>query len=99
MAGMEALSLEWFAAPSQGHERVICTGVFDLLHVGHVRFLVGCAGRRPAHLSWGSRTTSASARARVDARPLQPAAERAEMLAALAVVDGVFVIHGPPSSA
>jgi D-glycero-beta-D-manno-heptose 1-phosphate adenylyltransferase len=73
----------------------VCTGVFDLLHIGHVRFLAG-ARAAGACLIVGVESDP-RVRARKGAgRPLVPAAERAEVVAALAMVDGVFVVHGPP---
>lgn len=72
-------------------ERVILTnGAFDLLHVGHVRHL-------HAAKQLGGRVVVAinsdeSVRAlKGDQRPIMPAAERAEIVAALEDVDAVVV--------
>jgi D-glycero-beta-D-manno-heptose 1-phosphate adenylyltransferase len=90
-----ALALEWFSGlgPASA-DRVVCTGVFDLLHIGHVRFL------QAARAAGGSLVVGVEDDRRVAARkgpdrPLVPAAERAELLGALAAVDGTFVVHGP----
>lgn len=74
---------------------VIATGVFDVLHVGHVRFL------NAARAAGDLLVVGVEDDVRVTAwkgprRPVHPAVERAEMLSALRPVDGVFVIHGDP---
>ena len=67
---------------------VVCaSGCFDLLHPGHIRLL------EQAH-SLGdilvvALESDAAARSRLASRPITPAAERAEILAALAAVDYV----------
>ncbi|MFN0070305.1 MAG: adenylyltransferase/cytidyltransferase family protein [Chloroflexota bacterium] len=72
----------------QGQCIVLTNGCFDLLHVGHVRSLEYAA-------SLGSRlivgiNDDASVQAlKGSGRPLLPAAERAELIAALACVDMV----------
>jgi D-glycero-beta-D-manno-heptose 1-phosphate adenylyltransferase len=96
MIRSDALNLEWFARPSGARAGVVCTGVFDLLHVGHVRFLAGARAAGPALVVGVEDDLRVRAR-KGPARPLVPAPERAELLAALAVVDGVFLVHGPPA--
>ncbi len=69
------------------------TGVFDVLHVGHVRFLRGAAAR--GHPLVVGVEDDARVRAwKGPNRPINPADERAELLTGLRVVDGVFVIQG-----
>jgi D-glycero-beta-D-manno-heptose 1-phosphate adenylyltransferase len=69
---------------------VFTNGVFDLLHVGHLRYLqharrlgdalvVGLNSDRSVRLNKGP------------GRPITPEAERAEILQALACVDGVVI--------
>ena len=72
----------------------MCTGVFDLLHVGHVRFLraARAAGRG---LLVGVEDDPRVRRRKGPTRPLIGEVDRAEMVAALSVVDGVFLVHGP----
>jgi cytidyltransferase-like protein len=95
MPGTDALSLEWFAPAPGGPDRVVCTGVFDLLHVGHARFLAGA--RSAGRVLIAGVEDDARVRARKGPeRPIVPAAERAELLSALAAVDGVFLVHGRP---
>jgi D-glycero-beta-D-manno-heptose 1-phosphate adenylyltransferase len=69
---------------------VLANGVFDLLHVGHVRYLT--AARRLGDVLFvGINADAAVARLKGPGRPLMPAAERAEVLAALRPVDHVVV--------
>lgn len=68
-------------------------GHFDLLHVGHVRYLQ--AARREAdRLVVAVNDDQSVARLKGAGRPLVPAAERAELLAALECVDFVTVFSG-----
>jgi D-glycero-beta-D-manno-heptose 1-phosphate adenylyltransferase len=73
-----------------GRSVVFTNGVFDLLHVGHLRYLqqaralgealiVGLNSDRSVHANKGP------------SRPVTPEAERAEVLEALACVDGVVI--------
>ncbi len=78
------------AARAAGRRVVLCNGVFDLLHVGHTRLLA--AARAAGDLLVVAVNDDASAaRLKGPGRPLVPAAERAEVLAALAAVDYVTV--------
>jgi rfaE bifunctional protein nucleotidyltransferase chain/domain len=70
--------------------RVVMTnGHFDLLHVGHVRYLQGA--RRLGDALVVGLNSDASTRARKPGRPLVPQEDRAELLAALACVDVVVI--------
>ena len=71
-----------------GDRITLANGVFDLLHVGHVRYL------RAARELGGKLIVAVNADASVRAlkgegRPVVPAEERAEILASLADVDAV----------
>jgi cytidyltransferase-like protein len=90
----DALHLEWFAAPAQATGATVCTGVFDLLHIGHVRFLAR-ARELGGKLIVGIEDDLRVAARKGPSRPLVPERERAEVLSALAAVDGVFLVHGP----
>ncbi|MGC1450617.1 MAG: adenylyltransferase/cytidyltransferase family protein [Candidatus Sulfotelmatobacter sp.] len=78
---------EWRRA---GERITLANGNFDLLHVGHVRYLHGAKGL-------GGRLVVAvnsdeSVRAlKGEGRPITPAEERAEIVAALADVDAVVI--------
>ena len=67
---------------------VLANGIFDLLHVGHVRYLAAAraAGER---LLVAVNSDASARRLKGEGRPLVPLAERQELLAALACVDWV----------
>ncbi len=68
----------------------MANGVFDLLHVGHVRYLR--AARELADVLIVAVNSDASTRAyKGPTRPVVPQAERAELLAALECVDMVVI--------
>jgi D-glycero-beta-D-manno-heptose 1-phosphate adenylyltransferase len=75
---------------SAGESIVLANGNFDLLHVGHVRYLRGAkelGGRLVVAIN-----SDDSVRAlKGEGRPIMPAGERAEILAALADVDAVVI--------
>ena len=71
--------------------RVVFTnGVFDLLHLGHLRYLQQARALGDA-LSVGLNSDRSVRANKGPARPVTPEAERAEILAALACVDLVVV--------
>lgn len=73
-----------------GRTVAFANGIFDLLHVGHVRYLAAAA--KHGDLLVVGLNSDASARALKGAgRPIIPAAERAEILAALECVDYVVL--------
>ena len=77
-----------------GGRLVLTNGCFDLLHVGHVRYLQ--AARELGDFLIVGLNSDASTRAlKGPGRPLVPAAERAEVLAALACVDAIVVFDEP----
>ncbi len=91
------LELQWHTAPvASGDGTVVATGIFDLLHVGHLRFL-RAARAAGARLAIGVEDDERSRARKGSDRPMVPAGERCEMVAALTPVDGVFLISGPPS--
>ncbi len=71
---------------------VLANGCFDLLHVGHVRYLRE-ARRLGDVLFVGINSDGAVARIKGAGRPLMPADERAEILEALRDVDHVVVFE------
>jgi rfaE bifunctional protein nucleotidyltransferase chain/domain len=77
-----------------GRRVVLTNGVFDLLHVGHLRYLQ--AARALGDLLIVGVNSDASTRAlKGPARPIVPEDERAELLAGLACVDTVVVFPEP----
>ena len=78
-----------------GGERIIlANGAFDLLHVGHVRYL-GAAKRLGGKLVVGLNSDSSVRQLKGEGRPLMPEQERAEILAALSAVDAVVIFPEP----
>lgn len=73
-----------------GRSVALANGCFDLLHVGHVRYLRGAAAEADRLLVAvnGDRSVAVL---KGSGRPLQPAVERAEILAALEMVDYVVI--------
>ena len=73
-----------------GRRLVFTNGCFDLLHVGHVRYLA--AARALGDALFVAINSDESVRAlKGEGRPLNPAAERAEVIAALESVDLVVI--------
>lgn len=76
----------------RGATVAMANGVFDLLHVGHVRYLQ--AAKEMADLLVVAVNSDASTRAyKGPTRPVVPQGERAELLAALSCVDFVVVFE------
>ncbi|HTO13315.1 MAG TPA: adenylyltransferase/cytidyltransferase family protein [Candidatus Binatia bacterium] len=75
---------------AEGKRVVLANGVFDLLHVGHVRYLTAARALGDV-LFVGVNGDAAVRRLKGPGRPLMPAAERVELLAALRPVDHVVV--------
>ena len=69
---------------------VFTNGVFDLLHRGHIDLLLA-ARRTGDALVVGLNTDASVRRLKGETRPIRPAAERAYVLAALAMVDVVVL--------
>ena len=69
---------------------VFANGAFDLLHVGHVRYLEA-ARREGGWLAVGVNSDASVARAKGTGRPVVPEHERAEIVAALSAVDAVVL--------
>lgn len=69
---------------------VFTNGVFDLLHLGHVRYLQEARALGDI-LVVGLNSDASVRRLKGPRRPLVPQAERAELLAALACVDHVVI--------
>jgi len=74
----------------EGRRISFANGCFDLLHVGHVRFLEG-AREQGDVLVVGVNSDRAVTSLKGPGRPLLPEAARAELVAALAAVDHVVI--------
>lgn len=78
---------EWRRA---GERIVLANGNFDLLHVGHVRYLRG-AKELGGKLVVAINSDESVRALKGEGRPIMPEEERAEIVAALADVDAVVV--------
>ncbi len=75
---------------SAGERIVLANGNFDLLHVGHVRYLRG-AKELGGKLIVAINSDESVRALKGEGRPLMPAEERAEIVAALADVNAVVI--------
>jgi D-glycero-beta-D-manno-heptose 1-phosphate adenylyltransferase len=73
-----------------GEKIILANGNFDLLHVGHVRYLNG-AKALGGKLIVAINADESVRALKGEGRPVMPAAERAEIIAALADVDAVVI--------
>jgi rfaE bifunctional protein nucleotidyltransferase chain/domain len=89
--GLRRQVTEWRRA---GESITLTNGGFDLLHVGHVRYLRG-AKQLGGRLVVAVNSDSSVRALKGAGRPLVPAEERAEILAALADVDAVVIFSEP----
>ncbi len=78
----------------QGELIILANGGFDLLHVGHIRYLRG-AQALGGKLVVAVNSDASLRELKGPARPLMPAAERAEILAALEDVDAIVIFDEP----
>lgn len=77
-----------------GQRIVLANGCFDVLHVGHVRYLEGA--RREGDVLVVGVNSDASERAiKGEGRPILPQQARGELVAALAGVDYVVIFDEP----
>ena len=87
---LDALAARLEEARRRGLRIVLANGCFDLLHVGHIRYLEGAKARGNV-LVVGVNGDASVARLKGPGRPLLGAAERARLVAALGAVDYVVV--------
>jgi rfaE bifunctional protein nucleotidyltransferase chain/domain len=93
VASADLLAPRLAALRAGGGTVAFANGHFDLLHVGHLRYLR--AARCEADvLVVGINDDASVARLKGPGRPIVPAAERAELVAALGPVDFVVVFEG-----
>ena len=76
-----------------GRTIAFANGCFDLLHVGHVRYLQAAAQEADRLIVAVNGDTTAALKG--PGRPIMPAADRAELIAALRGVDYVVVFPEP----
>ena len=78
----------------QGEKVTLANGCFDLLHVGHIRYL-HAAKQLGGRLVVAINSDESVRTLKGDGRPLMPANERAEILSALSDVDAVVIFPEP----
>lgn len=77
-----------------GRQVVLANGCFDLLHVGHIRYLQG-ARAEGGFLLVALNSDRSVRKLKGSGRPLMPQEERAEILAALECVDSILIFDEP----
>lgn len=82
---LEQAAREAADARANGRTVVLANGIFDLFHVGHLRYLEGAAAEGD-HLVVALNDDASARRHKGDGRPFVPADERAEIVAALRCV-------------
>jgi rfaE bifunctional protein nucleotidyltransferase chain/domain len=80
------------AAHAQGRTVSFANGCFDLLHVGHVRYLQGARAEADL-LVVGVNGDASVRRLKGEGRPVMPEQDRALLVAALRAVDHVLLFH------
>jgi D-glycero-beta-D-manno-heptose 1-phosphate adenylyltransferase len=76
---------------AQGKTIVFTNGVFDILHPGHIRYLRDARALGDLLIVGVNSDRSVKALAKAPNRPINPEAERVEVLSALASVDAVVI--------
>ncbi len=94
VAELEAVVAALAPARARGARVALANGAFDLLHVGHVRYLTGAKALADL-LVVAVNSDSSVRRLKGEGRPVVPEAERAELVAALGVVDWVVIFAEP----
>jgi len=88
------------SARAEGRTVAVANGAFDLLHVGHVRYLEAAKDLTRGGLLVVGVNTDRSVRAvKGPERPIMPEEERAELVAALGCVDLVVLFDESDASA
>jgi rfaE bifunctional protein nucleotidyltransferase chain/domain len=77
-----------------GQSVVLANGCFDVMHVGHVRYLEG-AREHGDVLVVAVNGDASVRRLKGEGRPVMPAGERAELVASLRAVDYVLLFDAP----
>lgn len=79
---------------AQGERIILTNGCFDVLHVGHVRYLQGAKDLGGKVIA-GVNADAAVRGLKGPGRPRTPEHERAELIAALGMVDAVVIFAEP----
>lgn len=78
----------------RGSVIVLANGCFDLIHVGHIRYLAG-AKALGDYLIVGINSDEQARKLKGERRPFIPESDRAEIIASLRFVDAVTVFNEP----
>jgi len=89
---LEEIAARVAEARRRGRTVAFANGCFDLLHVGHVRYLQGARAEAEV-LVVGVNGDASVRRLKGEGRPVMPEDERALLVAALRAVDHVLVFH------
>ncbi|MEK7348304.1 MAG: adenylyltransferase/cytidyltransferase family protein [Candidatus Eisenbacteria bacterium] len=89
----DALAAALDAGPALRRGLVMANGIFDLLHVGHVRYLEG-ARAEGERLVVALNSDASARRLKGEGRPVVPLQERLELVAAFRCVDWVTWFDG-----
>lgn len=81
-------------ARNSGSKIILTNGCFDILHVGHVRYLAG-AKTLGGFIVVGINSDEQVRKLKGDGRPVQTESERAEVVASLRTVDAVIIFDEP----
>jgi rfaE bifunctional protein nucleotidyltransferase chain/domain len=92
VAPLEAVRERVAALRREGKTVALANGCFDLLHVGHVRYLEGAKAEADV-LVVGVNGDASVRRLKGEGRPVMPAEDRALLVAALRAVDHVVVFE------
>jgi rfaE bifunctional protein nucleotidyltransferase chain/domain len=92
--GVDELAAKRDALGAEGRRLVLTNGCFDLLHVGHVRYLRAARALGDA-LAVALNGDASVCALKGPGRPLNSAEDRAEILAALGCVDYVTIFPEP----
>src|SRR6266498_1760187 len=90
----DALVARIAAARAKGARIVLANGCFDVLHVGHVRYLKGARALGDL-LVVGINSDRQVTRLKGEGRPILSAGDRAEIIASLEPVDVVTIFDEP----
>ena len=82
------------AAKRKGNRIVLANGCFDVLHVGHIRYLQAAKALGDL-LIVGVNSDEQTRRLKGDGRPLVPQDQRAQIVSALEAVDFVTIFDEP----
>jgi rfaE bifunctional protein nucleotidyltransferase chain/domain len=92
IGSLEEVAARVAEARRAGRTVALANGCFDVLHVGHVRYLEGARAEADV-LVVGVNADDSVRRLKGAGRPVQPAEDRARLVAALRAVDHVVVFE------